>query len=311
MRTLLNHCLASRGGGERVDFGRHVLGTLRRSDNKFHMQSPGGGRIGLRGDFKGSFERIPSGTRSHFSSSSTEEQSVVPQPALLRGGLRASMQMKDREFHAIRNAATACLRYEFNSEMVSLDMLYAKIRYHWCTREMLEQFFRKCCSLETEEHRFQTEIRGGDLYVRCIPSKKRQRGTSQATGDKRRDFRKAPWHQKDKEEPSGSAADAPTFFDEKAAHATAVAAEAVAVAEAVVKLAKDLKETANNDENWRRKHFQELIKQWHPDKNLEQTKMSNAVFQYLMEMRAEYLTVGGAASSSTSRYPWQNPNQGC
>ena len=58
-----------------------------------------------------------------------------------------------------------------------------------------------------------------------------------------------------------------------------------------------------------RKHFQELIKQWHPDKNLEQTKMSNAVFQYLMEMKAEYLTVGGAASSFTSRSSGQKTNQ--
>jgi len=108
-------------------------------------------------------------------------------------------------------------------------------------------------------------------------------------------YRNAPWHQKDKEEPSGSAADAskkrpsipqpkpaprcaPTLFDEKAAHATAVAAEAVAVAEAVVKLANDLKETANNDENWRRKHYKELIKQWHPDKNQEQTKMTQISF---------------------------------
>ena len=283
----------------------------------------------------GSFERIPSDTRSHFSSSSTGEQSVVPQPALLRGGLGASMQTKEREFLAIQRAATACLRYEFNSEMVSLGMLCTKIHYHWCTREMLEQFFLKCCSPETKEHRFQTEIRGGDLYVRCIPSKKRQWGTShgswdyreQATGDKRRDHRNARWRQKDKEAPSGSDPDAskkrpsspqpkpaprraPTLFDEKAAHATAVAAEAAAVAEAVVTLANDLKETANNDKSWRRKHFQELIKQWHPDKNLEQTKMSNAVFRYLMEMRAEYLPVGGAASSSTSRNPWQNPNQG-
>jgi len=228
------------------------------------------------------------------------------------------MQMKTREYIAIEKAATQVLRYDFNSQMVSLDMLWAKLRYRWCTREMLEHFFRKCCSPETEEHRFQTEIRGGDLYVRCIPSKKRQWGTS---------HRSARWRRKDKEAPSGSAADAskkrpsspqpkpaplraPTLFDEKAAHATAVAAEAAAVAEAVVTLANDLKETANNDKSWRRKHFQELIKQWHPDKNLEQTKMSNAVFRYLMEMRAEYLTIGGAASSSTSRYPWQNPNQG-
>ena len=212
------------------------------------------------------------------------------------------MQMKEREFLAIQRAATACLRYEFNSEFVSLHILCAKMRYRWCTRT-LEHFFRKCCSPETEEYRFQTEIRGGDLYVRCTPSKKRQWGTShgswdyqeQATGDKRRDYRNAPWHQKDKEEPSGSAADAskkrpsipqpkpaprcaPTLFDEKAAHATAVAAEAVAVAEAVVKLANDLKETANNDENWRRKHYKELIKQWHPDKNQEQTKMTQISF---------------------------------
>jgi len=231
--------------------------------------------------------------------------------------------MNTREDIALKKAVTQVLRYDFNHKMVSVDRLWAKLRFHWCTRETLEHFFRKCCSPESQEHRFQTEFRGGDLYVRCIPSKKKQWGQShgswenpeQAKGDKQRDHRNARWRHKDQGAPSGSAADeskkrqsspqpkpaprrAPTLFDEKAAHATAVAAEAAAVAEAVVTLANDLKDTANNDESWRKKHFQELIKQWHPDKNPEKTKMSNAVFQYLMEMKAEYLSVVHSRAST-------------
>jgi len=238
------------------------------------------------------------------------------------------MQMNAWEYNKIKTAATYLLRYVFKHEWVCFDELWATVRYRWCTRDKLVHFFEQCCSPESEEHRFQSEMRRGELYVRCIPSSKRQRSAShessdyptQEPRDQPRDYWNAPWHQEEQHEPSAAAADASqnrqsspqpkraprrelTLFDAKAAHATAVAAEAAAVAEAVVELANDLKATANNDENWRRKHFQKLIRQWHPDKNLEQTNMSNAVFKYLMEMKKEYLTVGSAASSSTSRNP--------
>ena len=81
-----------------------------------------------------------------------------------------------------------------------------------------------------------------------------------------------------------------TLFDIKAAEAAAVAVDAAAVAAAVGELTEDLKLTANLDEHWRKGHFRELQKKWHPDKNPDRAKQSTVVFKYLMDMKEQYLT---------------------
>eukprot|EP00929_Paragymnodinium_shiwhaense_P086012 TRINITY_DN46492_c0_g1_i1.p1 TRINITY_DN46492_c0_g1~~TRINITY_DN46492_c0_g1_i1.p1 ORF type:complete len:1021 (-),score=169.02 TRINITY_DN46492_c0_g1_i1:104-3166(-) len=47
--------------------------------------------------------------------------------------------------------------------------------------------------------------------------------------------------------------------------------------------------TQGKELEWRRKHFKELLLEWHPDKNLERTAVATEVFRHLMKRRAGYL----------------------
>ena len=226
---------------------------------------------------------------------------------------------------SVRRAVTSCLRYDYDCKMVSLDMLWRSLhRVNWCTPEMLRRYFLELCP-QTGEDRFDTEMRGDELFVRARPSRR----VLQETGDRRRRDDKAK-RQGDAEKPSGSAAHEPkkrpsgpqqqpqhqkqkksrlepelprhqnvTLFDVKAAEAAAIAVDAAEVAAAVRELAEDLKLTAHLEERWKKVHFRELQKTWHPDKNPHRATQSNIVFKYLMDMREQYLTVAASSSGAT------------
>ena len=80
-------------------------------------------------------------------------------------------RLQVRDFHVIQKAVTACLRYTFNCEMVSLDRLWRRIRLWWCTLEHLRRFFLEDCA-RVDEYRFDVEVRGDELFVRAKPSRR-------------------------------------------------------------------------------------------------------------------------------------------
>jgi len=128
-----------------------------------------------------------------------------------------------REFHAIKKAVTACLRYEFDCQLVSVDMLCRQIRRLRCTPLQLRRFFLEHCP-RVEEHRFVMEMRGDELFVRAQPASRVLRVAGDGPSWKR-SRREASW---------SSAAAAPA---EGPPGVSRMAASEVAAAAAQVELA--------------------------------------------------------------------------
>ena len=248
-----------------------------------------------------------------------------------KGGGKGKEGLSAKGWSKIKRAVTACLRYEYHSEMVSLDILWRSLRrLNWCTPEMLRRYFLEHCH-RTGEYRFKKETRGDELFVRAIPSRR----VLQETGDRRWSYHEAK-RQGDAEKPRGFAAHEPkkrpsgpqqqpqhqeqkkqkgdqgetreyngpsdtrvTLLDLIAAEAAAIVAEHAAVALAVSELAEDLKLTVNSKKRWKQGHFRELQRKWHPDKNQDRAKRSDTVFKYLMEKKEQYLTAAASSAGAT------------
>ena len=134
------------------------------------------------------------------------------------------------------------------------------------------------------------EMRGDELFVRAQPARRVLRGA----GDR------PPWKRSRSEASWSSAAAAPAGGNWSSAgghwssapggqaggnRSSAVAAVAAAVRE----LALDIRMTTDHDEEWKRRHFKELQKKWHPDKNPDRLEQATAVFQHLMKLKEWYL----------------------
>jgi len=80
-------------------------------------------------------------------------------------------RLQDTDFYKIQIAVTQRLRYEFNCQMVSLDTLWRELKLQWCTVEQLRRFFLEDCP-RAHEYRFDVNVRGDELFVRAIPSRR-------------------------------------------------------------------------------------------------------------------------------------------